>query len=97
VHVADGGTRVAFDSVPAFAAALDIELEVASTGRIRCDIGYGGAFYAILPASRLGLDLHTSPVGQLRAAALAVMRRSVRGARCATRPNPISRSSTVPS
>jgi trans-L-3-hydroxyproline dehydratase len=39
-----------------------------------CDIGYGGAFYAILPASRLGLDLGTAPVGQLRAAALAIMR-----------------------
>jgi hypothetical protein len=41
---------------------------------IVCDIGYGGAFYAILPASRLGLDLHATPAGRLRSAALAVMR-----------------------
>src|SRR5262249_17915842 len=74
VHVTEGGARVAFDSVPAFAAELDTTIEVAGTGPVRCDIGYGGAFYAILPASRLGLDLHTAPVGQLRAGAQAVTR-----------------------
>ena len=74
VHVSNGGASVAFDSVPAFASELDTEVEVASFGRIRCDIGYGGAFYAILSASRLGLDLDSTPVGQLRAAALAIMR-----------------------
>ncbi len=73
VHVADDGARVAFDSVPAFAAELDTSIELPGAGRILCDIGYGGAFYAILPASRVGLDLHTAPVGQLRAAALAIM------------------------
>ena len=73
VHVSDGGARVAYDSVPAFAAALDTPVDLPRTGRILCDIGYGGAFYAILPASRLGLDLRTSAVGQLRTAALAVM------------------------
>ena len=73
VHVTDSGARVAFDSVPAFAAELDTPVELPGGGRILCDIGYGGAFYAIVPASRLGLDLHTAPVGQLRAAALAIM------------------------
>ena len=73
VHVTGSGANVAFDSVPAFAAALDTEVEVPDLGRIVCDIGYGGAFYAILPASRVGLDLGASPVGQLRAAALAIM------------------------
>jgi proline racemase len=74
VHVTDNGASVAFDSVLAFAAELDTEVDVPDFGRVRCDIGYGGAFYAILPASRLGLDLHTTPVGRLRAAALAIMR-----------------------
>jgi trans-L-3-hydroxyproline dehydratase len=73
VRVTDGG-RVAFDSVPAFAAELDATIDLPGVGQVLCDIGYGGAFYAILPASRLGLDVATSPVGQLRAAALAVMR-----------------------
>jgi proline racemase len=73
VHVADDGARVAFDSVPAFAAALDTSIDLSGAGRILCGIGYGGAFYAILPASRVGLNLQTAPFGQLRAAALAVM------------------------
>src|SRR5690349_13847101 len=73
VHVSDNGARVAFDSVPAFAAELDTPVELPGHGRVLCDIGYGGAFYAILPASRLGLDLRNTPVGQLRAAALAIM------------------------
>lgn len=73
VHVTDGGARIAFDSVPAFAAELDATIDLAGSGHVVCDIGYGGAFYAILPASRLGLDLAVSPVGELRAAALSVM------------------------
>ena len=71
MHVSDGGSSVAFDSVPAFAAALDSVVEVTGFGRVTCDIGFGGAFYAILPASRLGLDLRATPVGRLRAAARA--------------------------
>ncbi|HEY7581769.1 MAG TPA: proline racemase family protein [Acetobacteraceae bacterium] len=74
VRVTHEGARVAFDSVPAFAAELDASLEVPGFGRVACDIGYGGAFYAILPAARLGLDIARSPVGELRTAALAVMR-----------------------
>jgi trans-L-3-hydroxyproline dehydratase len=72
VHVADAGASVAFDSVPAFAAALDTVIEVPEFGRVTCDIGYGGAFYAILPVSRLGLDLRTTQVGRLREAARAI-------------------------
>jgi len=67
VHVTNGGASVAFDSIPAFAAALDVPV-----AGVTCDIGYGGAFYAILPAARLGLDLRTAPVGELRAAALEI-------------------------
>jgi trans-L-3-hydroxyproline dehydratase len=72
VHVTEAGARVAFDSVPGFAASLDLTVEVPAFGRVMCDIGYGGAFYAILPASRLGIDLAVTPIGQQRAAARAV-------------------------
>jgi proline racemase len=72
VHVTEGGARVAFDSVPGFAAALDLAVDVPDFGRVLCDIGYGGAFYAIVPASRLGIDLAITPIGQQRAAARAV-------------------------
>jgi proline racemase len=62
VDVADGpegrrGGAVSFVSVPCFAHALDLEVEVASHGRVTLDVAYGGAFYAVLPAARLGLDL----------------------------------------
>ncbi|OAB55500.1 hypothetical protein AY600_16165, partial [Phormidium willei BDU 130791] len=53
--------RVAFDSVPAFAELLDQPLEVEGFGRVPVDVPYGGAFYAVLPASRLGLDLRATP------------------------------------
>lgn len=72
VHVREGGASVAFDSVPAFAAALDLAVDVPGFGRVICDIGFGGAFYAILPAARLGLDLRADPIERQRAAACAV-------------------------
>ena len=60
---------VVFESVPAFAFALDREIEVQGAGRIRVDIGYGGAFYALVPARSLGLELRGSPVAALVEAA----------------------------
>jgi trans-L-3-hydroxyproline dehydratase len=70
VEVADGpgGLRTgaaAFESVPAFAYALDREIEVPGAGRIRVDIGYGGAFYALVPAAVFGLDIRKSKVSAL--------------------------------
>ena len=56
-----------------FAAALDHRSSFQAPAGF-CRFGYGGAFYAILPASREGLDLRAAPVGQMRAAALAIMR-----------------------
>ncbi|HMG49083.1 MAG TPA: proline racemase family protein [Inquilinus sp.] len=56
---------VAFESVPAFLAVPDLRVEVPGLGPVTLDIAYGGAFYAILPASRLGLDLRHTPVAAL--------------------------------
>ena len=52
--------RVSFTSVPAFAFALDREVAVAGLGRIKVDIGYGGAYYAFLSAGAFGLDVRHS-------------------------------------
>ncbi|WP_019646387.1 proline racemase family protein [Novispirillum itersonii] len=60
-----------FDSVPAFAAALDVVVTVPGYGPVTLDIGYGGAFYAILPAQRLGLTMDAG-VAALTDAAWAV-------------------------
>ena len=65
---------VSFESVPAFVERRDDALAMPEKADVAFDIAYGGAFYAILPASRLGLDVHTTPAGELRTAALTVMR-----------------------
>ena len=57
---ADGSVR--FESVPAFAWALDRIAPTATWGPVSVDIGFGGAFYAVLPADSIGLDLHSSPM-----------------------------------
>lgn len=56
----DGSVR--FDSVPAFAYALDRIVPTSTWGPVTVDIGYGGAFYAFLPADSIGLDLRNSPM-----------------------------------
>ena len=66
----DGAVR--FRSVPAFAFALDARVEVPGLGPVTVDIGYGGAFYALLPAARFGLDVRRSTTRDLVDAASAV-------------------------
>jgi len=64
--------EVAFESVPAFALALDRTVEVEGHGRVSLDVGYGGAFYAVLPAGSVGVDVLASPTRDLVDAADAV-------------------------
>ena len=65
---AGDGTRrrrrqpVRFESVPAFAYALDRIAPTPTWGPVTVDIAYGGAFYAILPPTAIGLDLRCSPM-----------------------------------
>jgi trans-L-3-hydroxyproline dehydratase len=61
--------QVSFVSVPAFAFALDRAVDVPGLGSVTLDIGYGGAFYAFLPAARFGLDVRHSPTRDLVEAA----------------------------
>lgn len=63
---------VRFESVPAFAFALDRVVELPGRGPISVDIGYGGAFYAVAPAARFGLEVLTSPLRDLVDAAAAL-------------------------
>lgn len=60
---------VRFESVESFALSLDDSIELDGFGRVSFDIGYGGAFYAILPSTRLGLEFHQTPLDQLVEAA----------------------------
>lgn len=63
--------RVRLFNVPAWLEATDVEVEVPELGRLRCDIAYGGNFYAIfepqpgfegLDALTVDRILHLSPI-----------------------------------
>ncbi|XP_025970711.2 trans-3-hydroxy-L-proline dehydratase [Dromaius novaehollandiae] len=66
------GNPVRFHSVPAFAAATDLAIDVPGHGNVVVDIGYGGTFYAFLSAEQLGLDVCSSKTRDLVDAASAV-------------------------
>lgn len=51
---------VKLTNVASFAAALDREIEVEGLGTVRVDVGYGGAFFAIVDAATLGFGLERS-------------------------------------
>ncbi|HWK69165.1 MAG TPA: proline racemase family protein [Rhizobiaceae bacterium] len=46
---------VSFESVPAFAAALDRKVDLPGYGEIVFDVAYGGAFYALADCRQFGL------------------------------------------
>jgi trans-L-3-hydroxyproline dehydratase len=68
----DGPPLVAFESVPSFASHLDLTVDVAGFGRVRFDIAFGGAYYAILPSSRIGLPFLSTPLPELVRAGVAI-------------------------
>jgi trans-L-3-hydroxyproline dehydratase len=54
----DGRVQEAsFRNVPSFLYLRDQEVEVTEVGRVRFDVAYGGAFYAFVEATPLGLHL----------------------------------------
>jgi trans-L-3-hydroxyproline dehydratase len=57
--------RVSFRNVPSFVFMQDEKIEVEGLGRISFDVAYGGAFYAILEASQIGIGLETSDLNDL--------------------------------
>ena len=66
VEVKNGKSgAVNFVSVPAFAFASDIRITTENYGKVLLDIGYGGAFYALVCDQELGLDVTKSSVRDL--------------------------------
>jgi trans-L-3-hydroxyproline dehydratase len=66
------GETVRFESVPSFAYRLDAVVPTQEWGPVTLDIGYGGAFYAVLPADAIGLDVQTTPARLLAEAGMAL-------------------------
>jgi len=75
VAVTDGKVgEVRFTSVPAFAAALDVAVNVPGIGDVVLDVAYGGAFYAVVTAAAIGVELDVTPLATLVERADAVTR-----------------------
>ena len=56
VDIENGNAKgVTLRNVPSFLFAADVAVDVPGVGSIPIDIAYGGNFYAILPASAVGL------------------------------------------
>ena len=49
--------EVYFENVPSFVQDLDATVNVPNYGKIKYDLAYGGAFYAIINSKELGLEL----------------------------------------
>jgi len=65
-HLVDGRVeRVSFENVPSFLLHRDLTVTVPTIGELRCDVGYGGAFYAYVEASDVGLELIPSSFARI--------------------------------
>jgi len=64
--------EVTFENVPSFAAALDVAIDVPGYGSLTVDVGYGGAFYALISASQLGIEMRAENAASLAAAGRAI-------------------------
>jgi len=69
-----GVERVSFLNVPSFVYARDYVLELPTYGRLLVDIAFGGAFYAFLPAERVGLRVVPEETAELVRAGESIKR-----------------------
>lgn len=62
----DGKCRsVEFENVPAFVHGLDLPLEVEGYGTIAVDVAFGGMFYALVDATKLGFAVEPAEAREL--------------------------------
>lgn len=65
--------RSSFENVDASVLLLDQEVDVPGIGLVRYDVAYGGAYYAVLPAAAMGVELRRSSVRRIADAAAALV------------------------
>jgi len=65
---------VAFTNVPSFVLHRDRVVTVPGLGDVRCDVAFGGAFYAFVKAADVGVDLTPEAVRDLVDTGMAVKR-----------------------
>ena len=74
VEVEDGRARaVTITNVPSFVHATDVTVDVPGLGPVVIDVAFGGNFYALIPAERLGIPLEPAREQDLIRAGLAVI------------------------
>lgn len=73
VDVEVAGGQTAFLSVPSFLDRAGAPIKTQRFGTIRCDVAYGGAYYAIVPARALGLNVAASDLPTLVQAAFDIL------------------------
>lgn len=57
--------QVRLTNVPCYAALLDAEIDVPGHGKVKIDIGYGGAFFIIVDATPFGFNIVKDEARQL--------------------------------
>lgn len=71
----DGRVRsVSFRNVPSFLLERDLAVDVPGLGRVVCDLGYGGAFYAYVDAAGVDLELVPARFAEIVAKGMAIKR-----------------------
>ena len=67
-------TSVYFHNVPSFVVSLDDSVDIPGLGMIRYDLAFGGAFYAYVDASQVGLRCTPEEVPQIVEKGMAIKR-----------------------
>jgi proline racemase len=65
-------SAVSLTNVPAFVLERDVAIRVAGVGKVRVDVVFGGNFFALVPASALGVTVAPEHSRQLIALGMAV-------------------------
>lgn len=60
--------QVAFQNVPSYVVARDVEIKTSDFGHLRVDLAWSGALYASLPAAAAGLEVAPSNLAKVIAA-----------------------------
>src|SRR5690625_2521030 len=72
IKVVDGkAEEVTFANAPSF-LLKSIEIDVDTIGKVECDIAYGGNFYGIIDAKKLGLELTTDQASTIIEKAITI-------------------------
>ena len=79
---------VELTNVPCFADQLDVPLEVEGIGHVNVDVAYGGMWYAIADARRLGFELKPSEARELSRAGELIRAAARRQLKCVHPENP---------